>query len=178
MLKYASRALIAIGLLYVVVSASPVTDWWARGLSGAWNDPKGDVLIVLGGDYLGDSTIGLHSYWRTGYAARAWRAGGIRQVLVSGRSVGDRANHVRVHDVQPAQWERYPSRVEANTERVLDLFEEWGVRGTFFILGWVAERKPGLVRKIVERGHEPACHSYWHRMVYRLNPQQFREDTQ
>src|SRR5438309_6095127 len=80
--------------------------------------------------------------------------------------------------VQPAQWERYPSRVEANTERVLDLFEEWGVRGTFFILGWVAERKPGLVRKIVERGHEPACHSYWHRMVYRLSPQQFREDTQ
>jgi polysaccharide deacetylase family protein (PEP-CTERM system associated) len=80
--------------------------------------------------------------------------------------------------VKRSQWDGYRSCVEANTERVLDLLDECGVKGTFFILGWVAERKPGLVRKIVERGHEPACHSYWHRLIYQLSPQEFREDTQ
>ncbi len=74
-------------------------------------------------------------------------------------------------------WSSYPSRVEENTARVLDLFDESNVRATFFILGWVADRFPGLVRHIVQRGHEPACHSYWHRLVYNLTPDQFRRDT-
>jgi polysaccharide deacetylase family protein (PEP-CTERM system associated) len=80
--------------------------------------------------------------------------------------------------VQSSQWDTYPSRVVENTRRVLDLFDECGVKGTFFILGWVAERNPDLVKEIVRRGHEPACHSYWHRVIYRLTPQEFREDTQ
>lgn len=75
------------------------------------------------------------------------------------------------------QWSTYASRVEANTERVLDLLDEQNVKGTFFILGWVAERYPHLVRRIVERGHEPACHSYWHRLIYKLTPEEFRADT-
>jgi len=75
-------------------------------------------------------------------------------------------------------WPEYPSRVEANTKTVLDLFDECKVRGTFFILGWVAERYPALVREIVARRHEPACHSYWHRLIYNLSPAEFREDTQ
>ncbi len=79
--------------------------------------------------------------------------------------------------VDRARWDTYPSRVERNTRRVLDLLDESGVRGTFFILGWVAERYPHLVREIVARGHEPACHSYWHRLVYKLDPKEFREDT-
>ncbi|MGA2327003.1 MAG: XrtA system polysaccharide deacetylase [Bryobacteraceae bacterium] len=74
-------------------------------------------------------------------------------------------------------WEGYACRVEANTRRVLELLAECGVRGTFFLLGWVAERYPGLVREIVAAGHEPACHSYWHRLVYHLNATEFREDT-
>jgi polysaccharide deacetylase family protein (PEP-CTERM system associated) len=74
-------------------------------------------------------------------------------------------------------WDSYPSRVENNTRRVLDLFDESSVKGTFFILGWVAERFPQLVREIVQRGHEPACHSYWHRPIFRLKPEEFREDT-
>ena len=74
-------------------------------------------------------------------------------------------------------WPRYTPRVERNTLRLLDLFDEMDVRATFFILGWVARRFPRLVREIVHRGHEPACHSYWHRRVYRLTPRQFREDT-
>ena len=79
--------------------------------------------------------------------------------------------------VDRADWESYPSRVEANTKRLLDLFDEMNVRTTCFILGWVAEREPKLVAEIVRRGHEPACHSYWHRMITRLTPQEFREDT-
>lgn len=79
--------------------------------------------------------------------------------------------------VDRARWSEYPSRVVANTHTVLDLFEECKVRGTFFILGWVAERFPDLVREIVKRGHEPACHSYWHHPVFRLSPEKFREDT-
>jgi len=79
--------------------------------------------------------------------------------------------------VSPAQWDRYPSRVSSNTHRVLDLMDECGVRGTFFILGWIADRYPALVREIVTRGHEPACHSYWHRRVYTLDPEEFRKDT-
>jgi polysaccharide deacetylase family protein (PEP-CTERM system associated) len=79
--------------------------------------------------------------------------------------------------VDRATWETYACRVEANTQRVLDLLDECGVQGTFFILGWVAERYPHLVREIVRRGHEPACHSYWHRLIYKLDRAEFAADT-
>jgi len=78
--------------------------------------------------------------------------------------------------VPRTSWSSYPCRVEENTRRILDLLDTAGVRSTFFILGWVAERYPGLVREIVARGHEPACHSYWHRLVYTLSPEEFRDD--
>lgn len=74
-------------------------------------------------------------------------------------------------------WATIPSRVEANTQRLLDLFDEYGVKATFFTLGWVAERQPHLVREIVERGHELACHGYSHRLIYRQSPAEFREET-
>ena len=79
--------------------------------------------------------------------------------------------------VDRSKWGEYSSRVETNTRRILDLLDECRVPATFFILGWVAERYPGLVREIVARGHEPACHSYWHRLVYQLSPEEFRADT-
>jgi polysaccharide deacetylase family protein (PEP-CTERM system associated) len=79
--------------------------------------------------------------------------------------------------VKRSDWEGYPCRVEANTKRILDLFDELNVRGTFFILGWVADRYPALVREIVRRGHEPASHSYWHRLIYTLSPEEFRADS-
>jgi polysaccharide deacetylase family protein (PEP-CTERM system associated) len=79
--------------------------------------------------------------------------------------------------VDRQRWDEYPSRVETNTLKVLDLCSESSVTGTFFVLGWVAERYPGLVREIAARGHEIACHSYWHRLVYSLSPVQFKEDT-
>ena len=79
--------------------------------------------------------------------------------------------------IDRAQWDNYAPRVEDNTRRMLDLLDSCGVKGTFFVLGWVAERNPALVREIVARGHEPACHSYWHRLIFKLDPQEFREDT-
>jgi len=75
------------------------------------------------------------------------------------------------------QWEHMPSRVVQNTERVFELLASRGIRGTFFFLGWVAERFPDLICQAARLGHELGCHSYWHRLVYRLNPEEFREDT-
>jgi polysaccharide deacetylase family protein (PEP-CTERM system associated) len=74
-------------------------------------------------------------------------------------------------------WSDLPCRVERNTERVLDLFEERGVKATFFMLGWVAERYPHLVRRIVDSGHELASHGYSHVRVTDQNPVEFREDV-
>ena len=80
-------------------------------------------------------------------------------------------------DIDRSSWATYPSRVEENTLRVLDLFDELNTKATFFILGWVAEYFPRLVRRIVERGHEPACHSYWHRLIYEMTPEEFASDS-
>jgi polysaccharide deacetylase family protein (PEP-CTERM system associated) len=74
-------------------------------------------------------------------------------------------------------WDNNPLRVVNNTQRLLDLFDEFGAKATFFTMGWVADRAPALVREIAERGHELACHSYWHRTVYSLRPEEFRHDT-
>ncbi|QWV91853.1 DUF3473 domain-containing protein [Geomonas oryzisoli] len=79
--------------------------------------------------------------------------------------------------VERDRWDQYPLRVEGNTARVLDLFDSFGVRGTFFILGWVARRCPHLVREVRDRGHEIACHGFGHELVYRIGPQRFREDV-
>jgi polysaccharide deacetylase family protein (PEP-CTERM system associated) len=80
------------------------------------------------------------------------------------------------HLVTRDRWPDYESRVVANTERMLDLFAETGIEATFFVLGWVAERHPSLVARIARAGHYIASHSYWHRLVYDLTPQEFRED--
>jgi len=74
-------------------------------------------------------------------------------------------------------WESRPSRVAMSTRRILELFDKYNVKGTFFFVGWVARRFPELVREVHSRGHELACHSYWHRTVYSLKPEEFREDT-
>jgi polysaccharide deacetylase family protein (PEP-CTERM system associated) len=80
--------------------------------------------------------------------------------------------------VDASSWGGLTSRVEGNTRRLLELFARHRVEATFFVLGWVADRHPGLVREIAAAGHEIACHSYWHRLIHRLRPEEFREDTQ
>lgn len=79
--------------------------------------------------------------------------------------------------VHRESWDQWPYRVVENTERVLDLFERYQAKGTFFFLGWVAARFPKLVRQVHARGHELACHSYWHRAIYSLTQEGFRKDT-
>jgi polysaccharide deacetylase family protein (PEP-CTERM system associated) len=79
--------------------------------------------------------------------------------------------------IPPLSWDRWPSRVVENTQRVLDLFDRFDTKATFFFVGWIAERFPALVRDVASRGHELACHGYWHRAVYRMTPGEFREDT-
>jgi polysaccharide deacetylase family protein (PEP-CTERM system associated) len=75
-----------------------------------------------------------------------------------------------------SSWGSFESRVVVNTQRLLDLLAKHNVVGTFFILGWVAERFPSLVRQIAAEGHEVGSHSYWHRLVYETTPAEFRED--
>jgi polysaccharide deacetylase family protein (PEP-CTERM system associated) len=79
--------------------------------------------------------------------------------------------------VDRARWDSYASRVVPNTRRLLQLLATLNVRATFFVLGWVAERFPELVREIAAGGHELGCHSYWHRLIYQLDAAEFREDT-
>jgi polysaccharide deacetylase family protein (PEP-CTERM system associated) len=80
--------------------------------------------------------------------------------------------------VVPRQaWDRYPCRVVDNCHRLLDIFDGHNVKATFFMLGWVADRFPAVVREIRDRGHELACHSFWHRKVDSLTPSEFRADT-
>ncbi len=74
-------------------------------------------------------------------------------------------------------WDRLPCRVEANTDRILALFDEKNVKATFFTLGWVADRYPQLVKRIVASGHELACHGYSHIRVTQQTPDEFREDV-
>ena len=81
--------------------------------------------------------------------------------------------------VKREDWENYESRIERNTYRLLDLLNHSScnpIRATFFCIGWVAERHPQLIREIHRHGHEIACHSYDHRIIYKMTIDEFRED--
>lgn len=77
-----------------------------------------------------------------------------------------------------ARWPGMESRVERNTQRLLEVFGRRGVRATFFVLGWVAERAPNLIRELHRAGHEIACHGLTHELVYKQTPELFRNETQ
>jgi polysaccharide deacetylase family protein (PEP-CTERM system associated) len=78
--------------------------------------------------------------------------------------------------IQRGQWYRFERRLEQSTERTLDLLDEYGVHATFFVLGWVADQVPELVRQVANRGHEIASKGYYHRNVQQLTPGEFRDD--
>lgn len=75
------------------------------------------------------------------------------------------------------QWDTLTHRVERNTNKILDLLDERSIKATFFTLGWVAERYPDLIKRIVSEGHELACHGYEHIRVTEQTPEQFRDDV-
>ncbi|MFP4560972.1 MAG: XrtA system polysaccharide deacetylase [Thiohalorhabdus sp.] len=79
--------------------------------------------------------------------------------------------------IDRADWDRLPHRVERNTDRILQLFADHGARATFFVLGWVAERYPDLVRRLAENGHEVASHGYGHIRVDEQSLEEFRADV-
>ena len=105
--------------------------------------------------------------------------GEVSDVIVDAMSV-DLEDYFHVEafagSVSRADWPHFESRVRRNTERVLELFGRYNCRATFFVLGWVAERDPALIREVASAGHEIGCHSYWHRRVNTLSPAEFRED--
>ena len=75
------------------------------------------------------------------------------------------------------EWDAQPSRVEASTDRLLELLDRHGATGTFFTLGWVAQRQRGLIERIAAAGHELASHTWWHRRVNAGTAQEFREEV-
>jgi polysaccharide deacetylase family protein (PEP-CTERM system associated) len=75
-----------------------------------------------------------------------------------------------------ADWDRIPCRVERNVERILELLAEFSAKATFFTLGWIAERHPQLVRRIVDAGHELASHGYGHLRIQMQTPNEFAQD--
>jgi polysaccharide deacetylase family protein (PEP-CTERM system associated) len=79
--------------------------------------------------------------------------------------------------IDRAHWDSLPHRVDGNVNRLLDAFAEAGVKATFFTLGWVAQRYPAIVRRLVAEGHELASHGYGHARITSLSPEAFREDV-
>lgn len=79
--------------------------------------------------------------------------------------------------VARSEWPALPSRIEDNTREILDLFDEFEVHATFFVLGWIAERHPDVVERIAARGHEIACHGYDHRLLYHLDRETLLRET-
>ena len=78
--------------------------------------------------------------------------------------------------IDPRTWDQHESRVARNTQGILRILDQHRVRGTFFVLGWVADRFPDLVHEIHQAGHEIGCHSFSHRLIYNMTPDEFRED--
>ncbi|HWP47810.1 MAG TPA: XrtA system polysaccharide deacetylase [Candidatus Limnocylindrales bacterium] len=74
-------------------------------------------------------------------------------------------------------WDQYESRVTANTNKILEILAESRVKATFFVLGWIAERFPQIVKLISTEGHEVACHGYAHKVIYKQTRQEFEEDV-
>lgn len=81
------------------------------------------------------------------------------------------------HAAPPTDWHRLPQRVVSNTEQTLEIFAKHNVRATFFILGYIAQRHPALIRRIFDAGHEIASHGYSHRLAFAQTPKQFLRDV-
>jgi len=107
--------------------------------------------------------------------------GGLDDGVIRNALTVDVEEHFQVaafeNTIRRDDWSGHSSRVAANTRRAMDLFATRGWKATFFVLGWVAERNPGLVRDIVAQGHELASHGYDHRRLHLMTPAEVREDV-
>lgn len=84
--------------------------------------------------------------------------------------------HHSIDSIPFEDWDKYESRVERNTYKILEIFERADIKGTFFVLGYIAQKHPLLIKDISSHGHEIATHGFAHRLVYRQTQQEFRED--
>ncbi len=82
------------------------------------------------------------------------------------------------HIIQRGQWYRFETRFEQNTIKALDLLDLYDIKATFFVLGWIADQNPELVKEVARRGHEIASRGYYHRTIRQMTPTEFREDLQ
>ena len=80
-------------------------------------------------------------------------------------------------NISVSDWDKYESRVDGNTKKLLEIFSNHNIKSTFFILGWVAEKNPELIRQISKEGHEIACHGYSHQLIYNQTKKIFKEET-
>jgi uncharacterized SAM-binding protein YcdF (DUF218 family) len=119
LLRYVIRALASLGLLFVMVTVTPVLEWWSSALAGPWTEARGDVLIVLGSEGQPDGIIGESSYWRAVYAIRAWRQGGFREIVVSGAGVADAMRDFMVNSGVPAAAIRVETQAGSTRENAL-----------------------------------------------------------
>jgi len=78
--------------------------------------------------------------------------------------------------IQRERWYRFPTRFEENTRKALDLLDRFQVKATFFVLGWIADKQPDIVKEVVRRGHEVASRGYYHRSIRQMTREEFRED--
>ncbi len=78
--------------------------------------------------------------------------------------------------IERNSWDSRPHRVAQNTHRILDIFAEKSLKATFFVLGWVAERYPDTIKRMVQEGHEVCCHGYGHARITTMTPQEFSAD--
>ena len=102
-MRWFERGLALVGALLLVVTVTPVVNWWTNALSGSWEEARGETLIVLGGDSIGGGELGYSSSWRSYYAVRAWREGGVKEVLVMGREAsGPMRDYMIQHGVPAA----------------------------------------------------------------------------
>ena len=97
------RLLACVGALFVLATATPIDFWWATALSDRWNDPPGDVLIVLGGSTIDYGLVGGSSYWRGVYAVLFYRQAHYRQVVVSGGPPGSSSSALALRQFLSAQ---------------------------------------------------------------------------
>jgi polysaccharide deacetylase family protein (PEP-CTERM system associated) len=78
--------------------------------------------------------------------------------------------------ISQRQWSRFETRIEGNTDRVLALLDQYGIKATFFVLGWIAQKYPAIVRRVADLGHEIASKGFYHRSVDQMSAQEFRDE--
>lgn len=100
--RITARLLGSVGLLLLIVMFTPLVNWWATILAGPWTDPKGDVLIVLGGGTIHDAMVAESSYWRSVFAVLAWRDDKFSRIVVSGKTVSEPMRRFMVYEGVPA----------------------------------------------------------------------------